>query len=136
MIILNDWKDLNKERPNLVMKDEYINISNPLLLLINEKIYLGHYTECILDSKEDEAWENCLELMCFTNTCLAEYYEINKAENCIYESQFKDYNIYWHEIDTLGIICDVEAQIQKEMEKNNGRIKVKRRTIRKRDKEV
>ncbi len=132
MIILNDWKDLNKERPDLIIQKVDTKLSNPLLLLINEKIYLGHYTKTL---NTDYAWEDSLEVCEFSLAVLGDCYEINDG-NCIYESQFKDYNVYWHEIDTLGIICDVEAQIQKETENNNGRTKVKRRAIRKRDKEV
>lgn len=117
-----DWKDFNVTKPIFTTVKDDIKISDQIFLYIDDKLYLGYYISSLFYDADNDTheWDCFIELARYSLTEVSEKYIQNDD---IYQDEFNKHDIYWHYIDTLGIICSVDLQKMQREEKNDGNIK-------------
>ena len=120
-----DWNNFKDKKPSFVTIEEDIKFSDQVLFFIDGKLYMGYYTSSLYynaDEDKDE-WDESIDLAKYSLTRLSNQYI---EEETIYSNDFENHEIYWHSIDLLGIICNVDLQKMQREDGKNGSIKTRK----------
>lgn len=137
--MLNNWKNFKKEKPKLVHKipsekGQYEEFSDQCLFFIDGRPYIGIYFKHFYekdkldkDSKDRFAYSittgsyaDSLSNIIYRES--EEDYEKNRYKLLytdvgeFWEEDYNNLDVYWHSIDTLGILCAIDLLKKEEEE--------------------
>ena len=92
------WYNIKDKQPELVHvnKNDGEKFSDQILLLVNDKLYIGVY---VLYSENYS-----LELASYGLCSLEEKYNFVEDEEVIYSDHFDEYEIFWSKIDIIELL--------------------------------
>jgi hypothetical protein len=113
-----DWHNFKDKKPSFVTIEKGIKFSNQLFFFSDGRLYMWHYTSLLYhDDDGNNEWNESIDLAKYSLTRLSEQY-IEKET--LYSDDFEKHEIYWHSIDLLGIICNVDLQKMQRKDDKNG----------------